>query len=157
MYLAIKLSISKENKIFMCAEEIVSPDEGITTMGETTRHKPTALIIDDEVDICYLLKGILRHRQLDAQYVTSLSEARNHLQQYDSPSVIFLDNHLSDGLGVDYIQQIKQQHPSATVIMVTAHDTAADREKAYLNGADFFIGKPFTREIILQIVDKILS
>jgi two-component system OmpR family response regulator len=141
----------------MCEDDTVRPEDGSILMGETTRHKPTALIIDDEVDICYLLKGILRHREVDAAYVTSLTEARNHLQKHDSPSVIFLDNHLSDGMGIEYIQQIKKQHPSSRVIMVTAHDTAADREKAYHNGADFFIGKPFTREIILQIVDKILS
>lgn len=140
----------------MCDDD-VSPESGSILMGDTTRHRPTALIIDDEVDICYLLKGILRHREVDAEYVTSLTEARERLQQGDSPSVIFLDNHLSDGMGIEYIRQLKKQHPSSRVIMVTAHDTAADREKAYHNGADFFIGKPFTREIILQIVDKILS
>lgn len=140
----------------MCVQETVCAEPGTITMGELTRHKPRALIIDDEVDICYLLKGILRHRQVDAEYATSLAEARVRLQGDDSPSVIFLDNHLSDGMGIDYIQQIKQQHPEATVIMVTAHDTAADRERAYLNGADFFIGKPFSREIILQVVDKII-
>ncbi|HTD94817.1 MAG TPA: response regulator [Chitinophagaceae bacterium] len=123
-------------------------------MGVTEKNKPRALIIDDEVDICYLLKGILRHRNIEADYVTSLSEAKTALDRYQPP-VIFLDNHLSDGLGIDYIRPIKEQHPGTIVIMITAHDTAHDRETAYKEGVDYFIGKPFTREIILQTMEKI--
>jgi two-component system, OmpR family, response regulator len=123
-------------------------------MGDTTATKPKVLIIDDEVDICYLLKGILRFKNIDADYVTSISEAQKVLQQADPP-LIFLDNHLSDGRGVDYIRQIKKEHPSAKVVMITAHDTAYDREKAYKEGVDFFIGKPFTREVIFQTIEKI--
>lgn len=113
-----------------------------------------ALIIDDEVDICYLLKGILRHRNIEADYVTSLADAVKHLENSDPP-VIFLDNHLSDGLGIEYIHRIKKEHPAAKVVMITAHDTATDREKAYKEGVDFFISKPFTRDIILKTIEKI--
>lgn len=124
-------------------------------MGEHINNKSRALIIDDEVDICYLLKGILRHKDIDADYVTSLKEADNALQMQETPPLIFLDNHLSDGLGIEQIRRLKGAYPSAKIIMITAHDTSADRERAYREGADFFIGKPFTREIILKTLDKI--
>jgi two-component system, OmpR family, response regulator len=123
-------------------------------MGVTEKNKPRALIIDDEVDICYLLKGILRHRNIEADYVTSLTEAQSALDRFHPP-VIFLDNHLSDGLGIDYIRPIKQRHPDTIIIMITAHDTAHDRETAFKEGVDYFIGKPFTREIILKTIEKI--
>ena len=113
-----------------------------------------ALIIDDEVDICFLLRGLLRQRNIDASYVTTLSDAEAHLQKNDPP-VIFLDNHLSDGMGVDYIARIKAHHPSTRIIMITAHDTWADREMAYRKGVDLFIGKPFTKEMILKAIEKI--
>jgi two-component system, OmpR family, response regulator len=123
-------------------------------MGDKKAIKPKVLIIDDEVDICYLLKGILRFKNIDADYVTSISDAEKILQQVDPP-LIFLDNHLSDGRGIDYIRQIKKEHPAAKVVMITAHDTASDREKAYKEGVDFFIGKPFTREVIFQTIEKV--
>ena len=115
---------------------------------------PPVLIVDDEVDICYLLKGILRFRNIEASYVTTLAEAEEHLKKNDPPA-IFLDNHLSDGMGMDYISRFKKGHPSTPIIMITAYDTSIDSEKAYKAGADFFIGKPFTRESILQTIDKI--
>ena len=106
------------------------------------------------MDICYLLMGIMRLRNIEANYVTNLAEAEIQLQKTD-PYVIFLDNHLSDGMGIDYIRRFKKEHPSTNIVMITAHDTPLDREKAYKEGVDFFIGKPFTREIILKTIEKI--
>jgi two-component system OmpR family response regulator len=118
------------------------------------KNKPQALIIDDEVDICYLLKGILRYKNIEADYVTSLEAAKKLVTQQDPP-VIFLDNHLKDGFGLDHISYFKNKYPNSKLVMITAHDTALDRDKAYKAGADFFIGKPFTRDIILKTIEKI--
>ena len=131
---------------------IVNPSA--TLMGDKIKKKPPVLIIDDEVDICYLLRGIMRLRNIEATYVTSLAEAEIQLKKTD-PSVIFLDNHLSDGMGVDYIRRFKKEHPSTSIVMITAHDTPFDREKAYNEGVDFFIGKPFSRETIYKTLEKI--
>lgn len=116
-------------------------------------NEARALIIDDEIDICFLLKGILKHKNIDAKYVTSLTEAQAVIRDFQPP-VIFLDNHLKDGLGVNYIRKIKTEFPTSKVVMITAHDTATDREKAYKEGVDHFIPKPFTREMILSTIDK---
>lgn len=123
-------------------------------MAKDTDLGPQALIIDDEVDICYLLKGILRQRNIQADHVTSLAAADTFLKETDPP-VIFLDNHLSDGLGIDYVRRLKENHPLTKVIMITAHDTAHDRERAFNEGVDFFISKPFSREMILRTIEKI--
>jgi DNA-binding response OmpR family regulator len=40
--------------------------------------------------------------------------------------------------------------------MLTAHDSFADREKAYKAGVDFFIGKPFSRNTILTTIEKLI-
>ena len=115
-----------------------------------------ALIIDDEIDICYLLSGILRNKNIQSNYVNSLGEAAQALKKYD-PEIIFLDNHLPDGMGVDFISQLKKNHPASKVIMITAYDTPADRRRALVEGADLFIAKPFSRDVIYQTVDKLLN
>jgi DNA-binding response OmpR family regulator len=112
-----------------------------------------ALIIDDEADICYLLKEILHYKKIEADYVNSLSDAEKFLETRE-PSLIFLDNKLGDGFGVDHVHEIKSQHPGARIIMMSAYDNASDREKAYMEGADYFISKPFTRNDILKIVSN---
>lgn len=114
-----------------------------------------ALIIDDEIDICYLLSSILRTKNLQVNYVNSLSEATMALDK-QSPEIIFLDNHLPDGLGVDFIMQLKARHPETKIVMLTAFDNYSDRSKAFANGVDTFISKPFNKAVIYQTVDNLL-
>lgn len=115
-----------------------------------------ALIVDDEADICYLLDGILKKKSLRSTYVNTLSEAQRMLKK-EAPSILFLDNHLPDGLGVDFIDYVKKNHPLTRIVVVTAIDSSSDRLKAYEKGADYFIAKPFNREVINKVVDRLKS
>lgn len=124
-------------------------------MQDTSFTKPKALIIDDETDICYLLSSILRQKNFQTVFAGSISEAEKILDNDGGHSVIFLDNHLPDGLGVNYIISLKKRCPSCIIIMITAHDTLSDRQKAESNGVDFFIGKPFTKEIIFKTLEAL--
>ena len=119
-------------------------------------EKLKALIVDDELDVCYLLSSILKHKNLQTSYVNSITEAKKVLRE-DKPSIIFLDNHLPDGFGVNFIKEIKTLHPEVKIVMITAYDTSEDREKAFLQGADHFIGKPFTAESIFTALKNLLN
>lgn len=114
------------------------------------------LIIDDETDICYLLSTLLKQKNLHTEYVNSLSDATIAMKK-EIPEIIFLDNHLPDGLGINYLEYIKSHYPSSKIVMITAHDTPADRQKALSEGADFFIGKPFTRDMIYKTVEQLIN
>jgi DNA-binding NtrC family response regulator len=106
------------------------------------------------LDICYLLSGILKQKRLKASYVNSLTEAQAALKN-DTPSLLFLDNHLPDGFGLDFISYIKEHYPLIKIIMITAHDSAAERNRAYAEGADIFLSKPFSREHIYSALEKV--
>ncbi|WP_300601247.1 response regulator [Niabella sp.] len=112
------------------------------------------LIIDDEDDMYYLLRNILKQRNIDTVYAGSIQEGLKVLKQNPDTYLIFLDNRLPDGLGFQYIQQFKAI-ANVIIVMMTAYDTSYDRKMAQNNGADDFIGKPFTKQTILSIVDQI--
>ena len=114
------------------------------------------LIVDDELDICYLLSGMLKQRNFRTGFVNSLSDAVVALQT-DIPNLLFLDNHLPDGFGLDFIPYVKKNYPDTKVIMITAHDSAAERNTAYRGGVDLFIAKPLNRKLINDAVDQLLS
>ncbi|GAB2813063.1 response regulator [Ferruginibacter profundus] len=114
-----------------------------------------ALIIDDEIDICYLLRSILLNKNISSEYVNSITEARRVLLN-TNPEIIFLDNHLPDSKGVEFISYLKKNHPGSIVVMITAYDTPDDRKKALMEGANLFISKPFSRETILRTIDFLL-
>lgn len=113
-----------------------------------------ALIIDDETDICYLLSRLLKQKNYETSFVNTLAAANDALKA-ELPELIFLDNHLPDGLGMNYLVYIKKHYPNAKIVMITAHDSADDREKAMNNGADYFIGKPFTSDLIYEAVKAV--
>lgn len=113
------------------------------------------LIVDDELDICYLLSGMLKQRNFRTGFVNSLSDAVVALQT-DIPNLLFLDNHLPDGFGLDFIPYVKKNYPDTKVIMITAHDSAAERNTAYRGGVDLFIAKPLNRKLINDAVDQLL-
>ena len=114
------------------------------------------LIIDDETDICYLLSTLLKQKNLDTDYVNTLTDAALALKK-TTPEIIFLDNHLPDGLGMNFIEYIKNHYPTVKIVMITAHDTAADRQRALKEGADYFISKPFTRDVIYKTVEQLMN
>jgi CheY-like chemotaxis protein len=113
------------------------------------------LIVDDELDICYLLSGMLKQRNLRTSFVNSLSDAVIALQT-DTPTILFLDNHLPDGFGLDFIPFVKKNYPDTKIIMITAHDGATERKQAYDGGVDLFVAKPLYRKLINDAIDKLL-
>lgn len=117
--------------------------------------KIKALIVDDEKDICFLLGWMLEYKNLVPQFVYSITEARKALD-LEKPSVIFLDNHLPDGSGMNFIEEIRGKYPDIKIIMISAYDTNADKKRASLEGVNQFIGKPFTRDLVYQALEKIL-
>lgn len=117
-----------------------------------SRTLSLALVVDDEKDICYLLNFILRQKNIPTQLAGSLAEA-DKLIEKQSPSIIFLDNHLPDGLGIENIGRLKKNLPDTKIVMISAHDNASDRQKAYEEGVDFFISKPFKKEAIVLVLD----
>ncbi len=115
-----------------------------------------ALIIEDEIDICYLLSAILKGKRLEVNYVNALSEAVLALEEH-KPEIIFLDNHMPDGLGIDFIRYLKSTNSEMKVVMMTAFDNHSDRLKAIDQGVDAFIAKPFTKQLIYQTLEKLVQ
>ncbi|HRN58524.1 MAG TPA: response regulator, partial [Agriterribacter sp.] len=62
-----------------------------------------------------------------------------------------------DGLGIDFIQFIKSRYPGSKIIMITAHDSPAEHRRAYMEGVDIFIPKPFTKENIRSAISQVTT
>jgi DNA-binding response OmpR family regulator len=129
-----------------------STNPGLKTKELNDLKRKRALIVDDETDICYLLSNILKQRNIQTVFAGSLAEADRMLQSPDLFYYVFLDNHLPDGLGINQIKRWKDKFPFIHVIMITAHDSYEERKKASKDGADYFISKPFSKEVILNSI-----
>jgi len=123
------------------------------TMSKTEKAKKM-LVVEDQGEMCLILDLILSERKFKPDYVNNLLDADEYLQK-NKPSLIFLDNKLPDGYGVDFISYVKKKYPKIKIIMMTGFGTA--RDVALENGADFFLEKPFSLDNVNQAIDQVLS
>ena len=123
------------------------------TVTKTKRAKKM-LVVEDQGEMCLILDLILSDRKFEPDYVNNLLDADEYLQK-NKPSVIFLDNKLPDGYGVDFISYVKKKYPKIKIIMISGFGTA--RDVALENGADVFLEKPFSLDNVNQAIDQVLS
>lgn len=105
------------------------------------------LLIDDETEICFLLKNMLHRVGITCDVAHSMAEGREQLAS-GRYRVVFLDIHLPDGLGYQLIPEIREAQPETQVIAISAVDN--ERKNAKDRGADLFIAKPFDKGSILD-------
>jgi DNA-binding NtrC family response regulator len=123
------------------------------TVSKTERAKKM-LVVEDQGEMCLILDLILSERKFEPAYVNNLLDADEYLQK-NKPSLIFLDNKLPDGYGVDFISYVKKKYPLIKIIMISGFGTA--RDIAMENGADVFLEKPFSLDNVNQAIDHVLS
>lgn len=111
-----------------------------------------AMIVEDEKEICFLLSIVLKQKNLKPTCAYSIAEAKQNINKI-KPSVLFLDNRLPDGYGLDFISQVKHDLPYTRIVMMTAHNSSEDMKKAINSGADYFISKPFNSSVIKKTID----
>ena len=84
--------------------------------------------------------------------------ALTHAKQYH-PDLILMDLSLPDMNGWEAVQLLRQmpEFRDAPIIAVTAHVSAADRERALAVGCTAHVGKPFNTRSLLQSIEQLLK
>lgn len=113
------------------------------------------LIIDDDPDFCELVKTILKANNYEVKESYNLLEAMMMMKE-ELPDLILLDLELIKENGVDFLKKragsaLLQTIP---VIVCSNHNTSNVVLSAVRNGADDYIIKPITPEMLLERVKK---
>ncbi len=116
------------------------------------------LVIEDEPDVAGVLVTLLEvngHTAIWAsEGVVGLRMARR-----EKPDLILLDVMLPTVSGYDLCQLLRQDKRTADakIIMVTGLGRGADVDKAFANGADDYLIKPFDRARLNMKINKQLG
>ena len=114
------------------------------------------LIIDDEKDICFLLGKVLTEKNFNVSFANNLAEGLTKIDEL-KPLILFIDNRLTDGSGLEALPKIREQNPGLIIIMISAYDGINEKNKALEFGADFFIGKPLNIDLINKNLNELQS
>jgi two-component system nitrogen regulation response regulator NtrX len=116
------------------------------------------LIVDDEADIRIQIAGILEDEGFQPREAGTSAEALDAVAKRQ-PSLVILDVWLSgsDLDGLQILEQIKRNHPSLPVIMISGHGTFDMAVNATKTGAYDFISKPFKTDVLLHTVNRAIA
>ncbi|MEX1193283.1 MAG: sigma-54 dependent transcriptional regulator [Brumimicrobium sp.] len=114
------------------------------------------LIVDDDVDICTLLKRFLERNnfKVDTAFKGSDGVLKANQNKYD---VILTDFRLPDMDGIEVLRAIKKIDPSIPVIIITGYSDVSQAVKVIRLGAFEYVTKPIYPEEILIIVQNALE
>ena len=120
--------------------------------------KNQILIIDDEVDICEQISGLLGDKGYSAKYSLT-SEEGLKIYKKEKISLVILDIWLNDSKfdGFQTLERIKEINEIPPVIMISGHGNIETAVNSIKKGAYDFIEKPLDSDLLIFKVTKAIE
>lgn len=113
------------------------------------------LVIDDDGSVTSLLKRGLAYEGYTVDTAPSgaagLARAREH-----PPDLVILDIMMPGLDGFEVLRRLRHADPRLPILMLTARDAPADEIRGLTAGADDYVVKPFTFDVLLARVQALL-
>jgi len=117
---------------------------------------PKILVIDDDRDICLLLKRFLTKHNYEVAEVYAGKKALELMNSF-VPDLVLCDFRLDDMDGTALLVKIKEQLPEVPVIIMTGYSDIKIAVEVMKLGAYDYIGKPLFPDEILVTIKKALQ
>jgi DNA-binding response OmpR family regulator len=115
------------------------------------------LLVEDDTDVaCTIRLSFSTDRYVFANAEDPAS-ARALLAHGPRPDLVTLDVGLPVGDGLTLCREVKAQHPTLPVVVITASGLARARREAHACGADAFVEKPFDPDDLHATVERLLA
>jgi two-component system response regulator HydG len=115
------------------------------------------LVIDDDRDMCLLLKRFLERHHYEVTDHTSGKKALSWLEE-NKPDIILCDLRLEDMNGLDILDTLNQKDVHIPFIVITGYSDVKSAVDIMKHGAYDYVTKPlFPDEILLTIKQALLS
>ena len=119
-------------------------------------ERATILVIDDDLDLCALIKRYLTRQGLDVEEAYKADSGLEKLEN-NNIDLVLCDLRLPDMDGIDLMRQIKVYNNSIPVIIMTGYSDIKVAVKAMKSGAFEYVTKPIHPEEILSYIKQALK
>ena len=130
-------------------------------LGGSVAQNRLVMVIDDSPTVRKIVEVSLRREGLEVvsfpDGIEALRAVANHQIEH-VPDLVILDIDLPkmNGYEIARYLRLKPQWRKTVIVILTRHDGLIDRLKARLAGAQAYLTKPFTTEMIVEIVNSSL-
>jgi two-component system response regulator (stage 0 sporulation protein F) len=117
------------------------------------------MVVDDQLGIRLLIDEVFSDLGFDVAQAKSYKEAVDIAASFN-PDIILVDMRLGvDTLydGADVIEVLKINNPTLISIAMTGNLDYKYIEKAFMNGACYFLEKPFDIDYLIHLVNEIYN
>ncbi|MBL9077984.1 MAG: sigma-54-dependent Fis family transcriptional regulator, partial [Planctomycetes bacterium] len=116
-------------------------------------RKHQLLIVDDEPDLRWVLRGLFEDEGFDVAEAGDGAEALQRLDQ-DEPDVVLSDMRMPKVPGLELLRSVRRRKPDLPVILLSAVEDLATAVDAIKEGAFDYQAKPFDQARLLLTVRR---
>ena len=114
------------------------------------------LVIDDDRDMCLLLKKFLERNNYE---VIDFTSGKKALAWYDEnkPDIVLCDLRLEDLSGLEVLKKMKSVNPNLPFLIITGYSDVKSAVEIMRHGAYDYITKPLFPDEILMTIKQAMA
>ena len=112
------------------------------------------LLIEDQVELCEILKDTLSLYGFDVTYALNGDDGYNEFISLD-PKLVIMDIMMPGSDGFSAVKKIRSVNKDVPIIMLTAKPLTEDLVKAFDLGCNDFVRKPFMMEELIARIKSL--
>jgi DNA-binding response OmpR family regulator len=116
---------------------------------------PRVLVVDDDPSVTGVLKRGLTYEGFAVDVASSGAEGLSVARERP-PSLVILDVMMPGLGGLEVLERLRSSDPQLPVLLLTAKDAPSDQVEGLSLGADDYVVKPFTFEVLVARVRALL-
>ncbi|MCX4187046.1 response regulator transcription factor [Methylophaga sp. OBS4] len=107
------------------------------------------LILDDDEGVSQLVERVVEKMGFMPIRSETINQASQLVGQAD---IAIVDINLPDGSGYDFAKKLRDDNYDIGIIILTVRDSTEDKVRGYIEGADIYLGKPFSPSELTAIL-----
>jgi len=139
---------------YLAADRVASRHAAQKAPGDTV-----VLLVEDDPDQRALADLRLSMAGYKVRVAASVQAFLQSMLDEGAPDLLLLDVELPDGDGFEVLAKLRrhQAYASLPIVLLTAKNDPADIGKGLVLGADGYVTKPYTRNILGDIIRRVLK
>jgi PAS domain S-box-containing protein len=121
------------------------------------RSQATVLIAEDEVYNYYYIEELLKPMKIKTLHAWNGAEAVEMAKSNMDISLVLMDIKMPEMDGLTATRLIKQMKPQLPVVAQTAYESREDRDKAMASGVDYYLTKPISRVLFMEVINQFIG
>lgn len=157
LYFPITLTEMNGDEAVQCASDVLLPPKKNEVFLPLDKDKPLVLLVEDNSDMRHYIRNILQQEY-------NVVEAEDGEQGYEVARKLVPDLILSDLMmpvsdGMEFCRKIRTDRLLGHVpfVLLTANSEEKVQEESFENGADGYIVKPFSKQLLMARLKAVLK